>query len=520
MRTGPPAGPTTAPIPLPGPMSSARLLVVLTLLAALLCSGPAQALPRLTLRLAQVTFHEALIQVRAETGWDLRGPSGEGSDFYEPADNAPRATFHWRDASLGRVCRDLGAAFRAEPRHAGQNSIRFEPLPAGAPRRPAAHAVSREGLTLAATRVERARVLDLEAAPPAPANQVDIRLALRPAGGDPGVIYSLNRLAGADDRGSSISWERSEPLRPPTSPDGRPDEWSLDARLRGVDPRATRLAWLEAEVLLFQEVRHHRVEATLSGLQLPFSASAGAVELRLLEARQPGPFSLQVRLEESWPAELEVSSTAHGSPNWPYPTVRLASGRLQRMGGSASASLIEGRRRVALSCAFEGNPGDPPVAVVWDLLVKAMPDRRLTLRLQNIPLGAGIAAPAPVAPARPGGAAPRTAPPPPAGPGALVSTVLLGDRPGGEGELALGLSRRNADGTWGPVRWRVLDTDENGRAALEDVAPGEYRVLRRFRVPGTPVPAGTLWENASVTVRVRPGQRLDLPPLRGPAPAG
>jgi hypothetical protein len=480
----------------------------------LLLSGvPASATPRVTLRLERATFHEALQQLKQATGWDIRGPSGEGSEFYEEAPNPTRSSFDWREASLGKVCRDLGEAFRAVARYAGPSTLRFEaraPAPSGA----RLVAVTRTGVTLLAERVEIARILNLESAPSKPNQECRVRLAFRPTDGDPGRFHGLNQVRGMDNLGRAFTWDRTELLRPGAPTEGRPDEWAVEATLKGLDPRATRLTWLEGELLLYREVRRQRVEVPVAGAKLPHTRADGPVELVISELRQTAPGSVQLRVEESWPDVAEVSTTSHNNPNWPYPAVRLASGRLARMGGSANASLQDGRRRVVLTCAFEGNPADPPVAVVWDLLIKTQPDERLTLRLENIPLGA-VAGGAAVAGAARGGAARPAVPPPPSGPGSLANRVLLEGQPGGEGELAVGLSVKKRDGTWDAVRWQVLDTDLTGSATLDGVAPGTYRVLRKFRPTERAVePAGSVrWENDNVTIRVEPGRLVTLPPL-------
>src|SRR5207244_7658792 len=101
----------------------AGLLLGVLLLAA---CAPGRAAQRTSLSLSSVTLHEALLRIRAQLGWDLRGPSGEGTDFYEQADNAPRASFNWRNATLGKVCRDLGEAFHCVPQYGVQGIIQFE----------------------------------------------------------------------------------------------------------------------------------------------------------------------------------------------------------------------------------------------------------------------------------------------------------------------------------------------------------------------------------------------------------
>jgi hypothetical protein len=491
-------------------MNARRLAVVLFLLALCFSGAAVQASPRITLKLEGATLHDALLQLRQATGWDLRGPSGEGSELYEPGEKDPKASFNWKEASLGKVCRDLGEAFRCVPQSAQQNSIRFETRP-GAGARPLV-ASTREGVTFIAGSVSLVHSLELSGPKPQAKSACEIKLLLRPSDGDPGGFYGLDKVRGVDNLGKPVRWDRTDMLRPEPGAKGRPDEWAVDATLTGMDPRARQLAFLEGQLVLYREAQNVRVEMPLAPpLSLPFRRAAGPVELTVFQAQQVSPNNVQLRMEASWPTEVEVSTTSHNNVGWPYPAVRLASGRISRMGGSANAGLADNKRRVALSCAFEGNMGDPPIAIVWDFMVRSQADRRIPFRLERIPLVADVSA----APGPPG-TRPGAPEPPASGPGTLVSTVLFGDQPAGEGELGIGLSRKRADGAWDAVRWKVLDTDDGGTATLDGVAPGTYKVLRKFRPrdPGRAAPASSHWLNDTVEVKVDPGKTVTLPPLK------
>src|SRR5947209_6681868 len=141
----------------------AGLLLSILLVAVLVCVPGARAAQKTTLALSNVTLHEALLRIRSQLGWDLRGPSGEGTDFYEQADNAPRASFNWKNATLGKVCRDLGEAFHCVPQFGPQSTIQFEARAKGSKPR---ISTTRENVTFSLTDVSGIRSVDLEAAKP------------------------------------------------------------------------------------------------------------------------------------------------------------------------------------------------------------------------------------------------------------------------------------------------------------------------------------------------------------------
>jgi hypothetical protein len=479
------------------------------ILALTLAIPPAHAGPRLTLKLDTVSLHEGLLRVREEMGWDLRGPSGEGTDQYEPPNNAPRASFNWKDASLGRVCRDIGEAFHFIPKYGNQGYVQFEapPHPAGK----SLLSTSREGVTISVGSVSVARVLQLDTAKPVAKPTCQLQLVIRPFDCDLDVLYGLDKIQAVDNLGKTVRWDRKELLRPPTPREGRPDEWQVNAVLPGIDPRARRLARLEGELILFQEADSARLEVPIHPSTVPVTRTAGPLEMVVRQLDQVTPGSVQIRFDATWPAEMEVTSALHGAPNYPYPGVRLTSGRIARMGGSGNGMMFNTRRRVVMTSVYEGNVGDPPLAVVWDFTFRSLPDRRIPFRLENIPLpfdGKAVTGPLPG----------KNLPPPLMSRyGALSSSVLFEDQPAGEGELSVGLSQKKPDGKWDAVRWKVIQTDEQGIAVLDGLAPGVYRVLRKFRLRAQDrelLPISGKWLNDTVIVRVEAGKTLALPPLK------
>lgn len=491
-------------------MKAVRITWLLGLLALVLAANSARAAQRVTLKLNQVTLHRALQSIRDTIGWDMRGPSGEGTDFYEPADNAPKADFTWKNAAIGKVCRDLGEAFRCTPTYGDRGVIQFEAKPLAVA--PPQLSTSREGIAFTVDSVAMTRTTDLGVAKPVNKDELKLRLLVRPFDNDLDFLYSVDKVQAVDNLGHALKWDRKEPLRPqtPGSGEGRPDEWQVDATFPGVDSRARQLSRLEGELTLFQEVQNLRVEVPLSA-QFPLKQTAGPVEINVQQVVQPGSATIIVRYDVSWPSELEVSTAIHGAPGWPYAAARLASGRITRMGGSGNGGFGNQRRRSVITCVHEGNGGDPPVALVWDLQIKSQPNRKINFRLDNVPLPGlgGTAPPGKVPPAAPLPVLSRD--------GAVSSPVFLGEMAAGEGELSIGLSPRRPDGTFGAVRWKILPTDERGQAVLDGIVPGTYRILRKFRPRGPDrelLPAGGTWQNDSVLLKVEAGKTLPLPPLK------
>jgi hypothetical protein len=112
------------------------------------------------------------------------------------------------------------------------------------------------------------------------------------------------------------------------------------------------------------------------------------------------------------------------------------------------------------------------------------------------------------------------------GGGTLVSEVRIGEKTASEGTLQVGLATRSGR-EWGPVRWIEVPVDREGRARVEDLKPGTYRLLRVYRAgAGASALTGGKWLNAEAVVTVTSGKEVVPPALRWgaggapPAPKG
>ncbi len=117
--------------------------------------------------------------------------------------------------------------------------------------------------------------------------------------------------------------------------------------------------------------------------------------------------------------------------------------------------------------------------------------------------------------------------------GAIGSAVMVGDRPFGRGLLQVELQLRQGS-AWSQPRTLNVSVHEDGSFILPNLAPGEYRMVRRVAAlePVTPfqtvipIPlsdylksrfhtAGGKWTGEEVApITVRSGQQTDVPPLK------
>jgi hypothetical protein len=524
-----------------GAQTGTRIAVLA--LGWLLFPSSALAAPRITLKLENVTLVEAARALQrtanrvflVEGVLVFPGPRAEN----EPARpevkvdaKARRADFNWSHAPLGRVCRDLEAAFGYSGLWYGTfavNLVQGHPKPPASPWK-----VERSGFMLAATRVERQTSTETRAVlvlgRPRPeisreeSGFLTLTLTVRAPDGDPDVVCGLDILRIATDRGPVPVVRQRYPSYAIGPEPSRTDECQVAIGLNEVPPGARKVLQLEGELIVRRRVEWVPLELPLSGAAVPLQRQLGFAKLLVKRLEMTTDGELTVEYRATWPADdplgaLEVDSLS--MPIW-----HLRSGEVAEIGGntctigSSDAGGMSERLVVFHGRALP--PEDPVVALLLDFIVREGPVERIPFRLENIPLlGAPGRVRAPLAPPvppgdrpGPGGAEPARRRPTT---GTLVSPVLLRDARAAKGELALGLSRKMASGEWGPIWWKYIPTDDRGLARLDELAPGTYRVRRSFQARdagGAALPAAERWVNGVVTARVRAGQTVTLPPLR------
>jgi hypothetical protein len=357
--------------------------------------------------------------------------------------------------------------------------------------------------------------------------------------GDAASMVAVENLAAADNRGGVLV--SVNPLSSAVSHDGYPDEWWKEIRLTGLQPRATKLKWLEGDLVVRPLGESQRCEVPLPLPEGGVRRQVGAITIEFLKL-QPGGQRAVVNEEErrrdgpilhgrlTYPDGMEFASL-NGAPGGPAPVLLGASGRRYAPDGPMSLERTEGENRIAEVTYRYPAIAEPLVSVALAFAEREPPRSLGSFRIADIPL------PAASGEARPptsgaffsskfGPESPQYA----AGGGTLVCPVQVSDHPAPPGYVCLGVSPGDASSR---SDWFLAEVGADGLARLGPLRPGHYRVLRlywprdsaAFRHRGW-------WENGVATALVAARQEVRLPPLRltergaaappgggGPAPA-
>lgn len=524
---------------------AALLIPSLALIVLLATTPPAEAGPRFTLKLENVTLHQALLRLRQTTGWEISADRGEGSEgFQEPA-KAPKASFEWKNAPVGAILREVAETFKLSPHYNGSTNVW---LRHGAPAVDAGgRTIIREGIaiTLESLDQRELRTLKIGSNRPEVSRYLYATFRLRALAGDPDVMYGVSQVTSRDDRGNLLRPEEGSVSRRYGYSGGNwPDEWTARISLGAFDPEAKRLASITGSVILYRSLRHRRVEVSLPLDPKQSETKALGVSIKVKEFRVPGkaspaprksdptlpgksfppsgesPGQAILQIEASWPQEMEVStplSMDGGGGGGLAPWIRLKSGKLVRCyGNQTSAEVTDTGMIVAQLRYVASGLREPAVAIVWDLQTRQDPTKRAVFEFTDIPLPFALAEMPKPKPAAIKRNPARRSPFFDANGGILVTDVYTGKQRLGAGELMIGLARREGV-KFGAIRWVKTETNAAGQVKLPNLRPGVYRVHRLFRPrddQGALKPLPGEWENASVTVTVEAKKELALPPLR------
>ncbi|MBI3910942.1 MAG: hypothetical protein HY320_08420 [Armatimonadetes bacterium] len=439
-------------------------------------------------------------------------------ELFAPDDvTSQKASFHWEKVGLGQAMRDLCNRFALVAQHrpgAGYELRRFGGVAPNAGEDNAPRAITPEGYQVIAQRIQvyegRARTF-LGGGQDEQYGNLTIQILCRCPAGESLAAATLDNVQAEDDLGNRL-----------TSPDGSgyysggvqfPDERIVSSQLPTPDPRATRLRWLTADLYAHRSVQEVRISIPLPLEKRIVVRQEQGVLVAVADWRSAEPIeglppelagfggdggpSARVRVQ--WAAGQTVR--ARDRDDWLMAPVAVdASGRRYYPsvnGGSGGGGEVEWREG---QVTFHGMQA-PAVRLEWNLLLCSDLEKVTSLRLTDIPL--------PSPPKRP---APAPKPPvtaPAVRTGSLACQVLIDGKPATPGKLAVGMATRQGRG-WGPIRWRDVWLSAGGAARLEDLAPGTYRVLRRY---ATPSGRQGRWQNADVVVTIITGKEARLPAL-------
>lgn len=536
-----------------------RSLFLIALLALVACTaGPGYtANPKVTLKLDNVTLEETLAAVSKATGISLQTQTqAAGAIGVRPAgagEVARRASFQWQETSFARVLRDLCKEFNQRPmRRFGGYTLypSFEPPPPLQQGRRVGE-FEKNGIRFYVRSVSMYESRNINFGEGAPQQNaygsVNIQLQAELGDAEADSVAGLRDVSARDDTGVLVR-NAGESYYSSYSSSGYPDEWSGGVSFQGLSPKARKIQWIEADLMVYRKNREVAFE-----IPLPLSGK--------LVKKQVGDVLVAVSRYEAGPGPEEKDEEDEGLPEignfggqvtGPSMRVRvfLPSGGprlVARSGGYGYQPQIVGKsgrvyagmvRRSTgrgngqmtvqdMDVHFPGLQQDEPQKLVWEFVERNDPERLMRIRLQDIPLPDAGQAPRPQ-PVVPGRVAPRQPPPDrpfyEEGGAVLAGKVELPNRRA-EGMVQVGLAPKAGTG-WGAVRWQDV-TLFSGGFRLEDVKPGVYRLLLKYR-PEDPASLRTLgagrWTNAEGTVTLVAGKEQTLPPLRwssgAPPPRG
>jgi len=454
----------------------------------LLLAAPAGA-QSVTLDAKQATLGEILPRLSLRTGYEFRS----GND--NPG-GASRHDFAWKDAPLTSVLADLSSAYQCDFYSADPSGFFVVP-PQKAPEREVSVGPYR-------LRLDRPQLTP---------DRGVLQWTLAFQGPDDTRTESIAGLGGdlqvLDNFGRSLLPPAPVALRSSQAPRSRLTEYWHRLPLALPDGRATRIRSLRGSLVLYRKVTPLRFEFPLDPkLAVPGSAPSGGqessqqgVRIRLDKVSlRPALLGLQARL--NWPAGVDV--IGRGTSRAPMPYLVDEQGRVRRyeVGGSSSGRGESGEPGIRQSMIFT-DLRFRPVKLVYELFRREDPSVALPFQVKDVPL-----------PPAPDTSANRDLPPfhHPSG-GSLALQVT--DRNGRplEGQLSLGLSRREAGG-WSGWRWMETVTDPKGGLRLERLQAGQYRLKLRFRLDPAAPPLAV--PGAPAEVRIPGGAEFRLPPLRMP----
>lgn len=442
----------------------------------LAAAGPAAAGPRVTLRMENATLHQVFRRLQSTTGLQFRSQDGAGDDNFKDPAAARRITVDWKEATLGRVIRDLCASFALSASAMGDGGYWFRP---GALPRRAEVAVDGVAFSVGGISQQESILLIPGQAQPRVRRSLSLRLVCRAEGGDGDIVGSLTRLTLVDDRG-----RRYEPRLPAPGNEyayGLPDERLRTVSIQPwVGEHPKRFQRIEGEVSVFERAEERRFVIPVPAKDVPLEQQLGPVRmvirrLRTVGRRTEGQFRL------SWPASVNVPLSGASAVRI---FVRLDGGRMERVYTGYSSGVSDGGDR-EVDYSFNVEYDTPVTAVEIAAPSQSDPQRKLEFRLEDVVTPWGRPPKLRTAPLnmkprpaqavrRPG---PRTLP---EGyysteGGSLRLPDYTGARQGGSLAVQVSLSRRRPDGAWDAPRWVQLDAASEP-LRLENLAPGTYRV--------------------------------------------
>ena len=490
-------------------MSMLALVGRASIAALLLCAAPAQAGPRVTLKLENATLHEAFRQLSRQTGLQFRSQDGAGDEDYKDPVGAKRSRFDWKNAPLGAVIRELCGAYGVSASAMGDNGFWFQPGPL-----PKRREVVKDGIAFSIPSISQSESLLLIPGQPKPrvTRGLSIRLAARAEDGDGDVIGPISRLTVTDAGGRTIDATASGTSE---SGYGLPDERYRSIYIPWPAEHAPRLQRIEGEMTLYSQVQEQRFAFPVPLKGGPEEQQSGPVKVKVTKLTHTDrQFSSSFRL--TWGKETEVAVFGNGSVRL---LAKFEDGRTERIYPQVNQGELGGERYAQ----FELNVSYGKAPALLEVLVptRTSTGKKIAFRIDDVLLPFGK----PLKPrTQPLGMKPRDARgfprlanrflprsfydseggtllvPPPGAPDPERTT-----------QAVVGISRRNGDGSWTATRWVQVDLGDDA-ARLPYLSPGTYRLRLQYWQRGDEgtSPRRLPLPERSATVQIQAGKEIAL----------
>lgn len=351
-------------------------------MGALAAAAPAGAQPRVTLRLQNATLPDALRAIQRESGWEMKLERTFALDL--PADpQGKRASFDWDGQPVGRVCRDVAAAFGLTAQGAGLRQVEFR---SGLPTTPKPLVImSRGGFEIRLSRLVVDANARQEFGGKAAGNilrNAGLELTVRPPDGDPDRIYGILNLQVETDRGPAEL--ETDDLRRGDAEMGAPDEWAAHVRIVRVPARATEIVRLGGELAVYPAPPRTPIRLDLSTARPAFPKGLDPITLRLNDLQiQNG--RVRFNAEAVW--SPNVQGLGQTVSEWQLPALTTQSGRIYTLVGARTVVAESNARHMNLRLGtLLPRPDDPPALILWEIPRPLDDPERISFRFRRLPL--------------------------------------------------------------------------------------------------------------------------------------
>ncbi|MBM3459431.1 MAG: hypothetical protein FJX77_12980 [Armatimonadetes bacterium] len=438
--------------------------------------------PLVTLKLERATLAEcaAALTKQSSVFIEVAGPAPP------PGKPEPRADFHWQDAPLSRVLREMEARYGCRLSGLYPVGYRLTPLAAGEQAALPRIAFEKDGMRVAVVSVGRNNsVYTMSRAAP-PVGNLFLSVAIRLTGEDGDRVAGLEKVTAVEDTGRVLPSGSARPLLG-AGRGSAPDESTLTVTLTSATPGVRKLDRVEGEVLVYPRLSRRRIEIPLplTGPVVRVLSPERTVVVASLESGATASPSARVvhslafrmydRLKEGERPPGLLSEMSN-------PVLVGSSGRHYTLRNSIGHGIpaAEGWRCMSREGEFEP-VSEAVTKLVWNWVEKPEPVSFGRFLLRDLPVPQDAPGPAGLTPATPAPlpalASPDENPYLLQGGGALLSPIEL--PPGREFPARLWVGLAAAQGMeWEPTTWLELPVGGAAIVRLPLLKPGRYRIVR------------------------------------------